>query len=140
MTSNNEAPLSSQEKSKLTWQHRFVKAGARELFLKHNGQYPDPEVYIHDKLLKRFEKDLAHLVPFLEKYIVQGGIRWVKCADQLPEITWQGIVKWTDQADYAIMSEFGFCNGNIYDYGNVYESQPIEWLSEPAQGMTAPAK
>jgi len=58
----------------------------------------------------------------------QTVYRWVNGNDRLPEQTWQGVVRWTDNAAWAVMSEFGFCDGNIYDYGKVFDSQPLEWL------------
>lgn len=83
-----------------------------------------------------FRKEKVHAL--LDKFLATTPIsegkgelyRWVDGNERLPEQTWQGVVRWTDYAAWAVMSEFGFCNGNIYDFGNVFDSQPTHWLEQ----------
>lgn len=48
----------------------LIKETARELFFKHNEKYPDPENYMEDKVLRGFEKDILHVLPFIYEKII----------------------------------------------------------------------
>lgn len=75
--------------------------------------------------------DYEDLFLLMEEYKSQaGGLRFVKASEEKPKENWTGIVRWTDDAAYAIFQDGKFYDHNIYSSGLPFNNQKdIEWLS-----------
>jgi hypothetical protein len=65
------------------------------------------------------------------------GIKWVRASERFPNEGWEGVVKWTDAADFARFYKGKFYEANMYDVSDVFSNQSLEWLDESMDSTTA---
>lgn len=121
----------------------IVKESARELFYIHNKKWPDPEVYIEDRILRGFEKDIQHILPFIYDKLQSQKENITERVSERSDLEF---AKWLEENTIVVKEEkitlYRYCDkmnewGN-YTLDDIYTEYRENILREPVSLQSQP--